>query len=197
MEARELSAAVSRASELGVTELTIASPGPRARAAATYAACAGLGCHVFVPEGADPGIVADCETLGARVEVTGDGPARARDGAERHGWVDVSAFAEPYGIEGSKTIAYELYEQLAWTLPDAVVFPDRAGTTREGIAKGLDEMEELGWIDDQRPGMVVAAEEATAELVALAARTTGLIPSRRAAATLATLRTAVDEHTVA
>src|SRR5580704_15931925 len=61
------------------------------------------------------------------------------------GAADVSTLKEPYRIEGKKTMAYELYEQLGGELPDVIVYPTGGGTGLVGMWKAFDEMEELGW----------------------------------------------------
>ena len=68
-----------------------------------------------------------------------------------HSAVDVSTLKEPYRIEGKKTMAYELYEQLGGQLPDVIVYPTGGGTGLVGMWKAFGEMRALGWLDDSAP----------------------------------------------
>ena len=62
------------------------------------------------------------------------------------GWYDVSTLKEPYRIEGKKTMAYEIAEQMDWTLPDWIVYPTGGGTGMVGMWKAFDEIERIGWV---------------------------------------------------
>jgi threonine synthase len=61
------------------------------------------------------------------------------------GWYDVSTLKEPYRIEGKKTMAYELGEQLEWQFPDWIIYPTGGGTGMVGMWKAFEEMEAIGW----------------------------------------------------
>ena len=74
--------------------------------------------------------------------------------AASDGWHDVSTLKEPYRVEGKKTMGYELAEDLAWELPDAILSPTGGGTGLIGMWKAFDEMEALGWIGGRRPKMI-------------------------------------------
>ena len=76
-----------------------------------------------------------------------------REGADFMGWWDLSTLKEPYRVEGKKTMGYELFEQLGFRLPDAVIYPTGGGTGLIGMWKAFDEMEQMGWIGDERPKM--------------------------------------------
>ena len=65
----------------------------------------------------------------------------------------MSTLKEPYRVEGKKTLGYELAEQLAWRLPDVILYPTGGGTGLIGMWKAFDEMEALGWIGPARPRM--------------------------------------------
>jgi threonine synthase len=65
----------------------------------------------------------------------------------------VSTLKEPYRAEGKKTLGYELAEQLAWTLPDVILYPTGGGTGLIGMWKAFAELQELGWIGEKRPRM--------------------------------------------
>jgi len=157
-KARGLSAAVSRAKELGYTQIALPTAGNAGGAAAAYAAKAGMECHVFMPRDTPEIFRLECERYGAAVTLV-DGLIDAcgrlvAELAPRKGWHDVSTLKEPYRVEGKKTMGYELAEDLGWELPDAIVYPTGGGTGLIGMWKAFEEMEELGWIGSKRPRMI-------------------------------------------
>ncbi len=158
-KARGLAVAISRARELGATEVVIPSAGNAAGAMSAYAARAGLGAHVFMPSDVPLPFRLECQALGAEVTLVDglitDCGREARQGAEQHGWFDVSTLKEPYRLEGKKTMGYELAEQFGWELPDVIIYPTGGGTGLIGMWKAFGELAELGWISDHRPRMVV------------------------------------------
>lgn len=157
-KARGMALAVSRALELGANAIAVPSAGNAGSAAAAYGAAAGLPVHVVVPMDTPAPIVAEIRALGANLQLLDglitDCGRVVREGAEKHGWFDVSTLKEPYRVEGKKTMAYELYEQLGGRLPDVLVYPTGGGTGLIGMWKAFDEMEMLGWIGSERPRMV-------------------------------------------
>jgi threonine synthase len=169
-KARGLSAAVTRAARLGATVLSIPSAGNAANAMAAYAALAGLEARVFMPKDVKPPFIRECELYGAQVTLV-DGliTDAGRVAAERGkplGWYDVSTLKEPYRIEGKKTMAYELGEQLGWRFPDWIVYPTGGGTGMVGMWKAFEEMEQLGWkTRGSRPKMVAVQAEHCAPIV--------------------------------
>ena len=156
-KARGLSLAVSRALELGATELALPSAGNAGSAAAAYGAAAGLSVHVVVPTDTPAPILEEIDALGADLQLLDglitDCGAVVRKGVEEKGWFDLSTLKEPYRVEGKKTMGYELVEQLGGRLPDAIVYPTGGGTGLIGMWKAFDEMEQLGWIGSSRPKM--------------------------------------------
>ena len=167
-KARGLSAAVSRARELGRTRIAVPTAGNAGGAAAAYAAKAGLACHVFMPADTPPVFRIECERYGARVTMV-DGLIDACGRlvaalSASEGWHDVSTLKEPYRVEGKKTMGYELAEDFAWELPDAVLYPTGGGTGLIGMWKAFDEMEELGWIGPARPKMISVQAEGCAPI---------------------------------
>ncbi len=154
---RGLALAVSRAWELGARELALPSAGNAGSAAAAYGAAAGLPVHVVVPGDTPAPILSEMMALGADVQLLDglitDCGRVVREGVERWGWWDLSTLKEPYRVEGKKTMAYEIFEQLGGRLPDAVVYPTGGGTGLIGMWKAFEEMEALGWIDGRRPKM--------------------------------------------
>jgi threonine synthase len=169
-KARGLSAAVTRATLLGATVLSVPSAGNAANAMAAYAAAAGLQAKVFMPKDVKVPFIRECELYGAEVHLV-DGliTDAGRVAAERGrplGWYDMSTLKEPYRIEGKKTMAYELGEQMAWTFPDWIVYPTGGGTGMVGMWKAFDEMERVGWKPSPaRPKMVSVQAEHCAPIV--------------------------------
>ena len=156
-KARGLAAAVARAWELGLEAIALPSAGNAGSAAAAYAAAAGLEAHVAVPKDTPRPILEEMRALGAALELVdghiGDAAKVIARGVEDHGWFDVSTLREPYRLEGKKTMAYELVEQLG-RVPEAIVYPTGGGTGLVGMWKAFGELEELGWIGSERPRMI-------------------------------------------
>jgi threonine synthase len=84
---------------------------------------------------------------------------------ESEGWFDVSTLKEPYRVEGKKTLGYEIAEQLAWNLPDVIVYPTGGGTGLVGMWKAFDELQHLGWIGEKRPRMISVQAAGCAPIV--------------------------------
>ena len=168
-KARGLSAALSRAFELGITKFTMPSAGNAAGAMAAYAAARGLEAHVFMPKDAPQANVTECKAFGANVELVDgfitDAGSKSAEAAEAQGLFDVSTLREPYRVEGKKTMGYEIVEQLRFEVPDVIIYPTGGGTGIVGIWKALDEMEQLGWIGSERPNMVSVQAEGCAPIV--------------------------------
>jgi threonine synthase len=169
-KARGLSAAVTRAAHLGAKVLSIPSAGNAANAMAAYAAKAGVEARVFMPKDVKVPFIRECELYGATITlvdglITDAGRIAAEQGKPL-GWYDVSTLKEPYRIEGKKTMAYELVEQLAWTFPDWIIYPTGGGTGMVGMWKAFDEMERIGWMaPGTRPKMVSVQAEHCAPIV--------------------------------
>ena len=169
-KARGVSAAVTRAVSLGAKVLSVPSAGNAANAVAAYAAAAGLQAKVFMPADVKLPFVRECELYGADVTlveglITDAGRIAAETGAP-HGWYDMATLKEPYRIEGKKTMAYELGEQLDWTFPDWIVYPTGGGTGLIGMWKAFEEMERIGWKRGAvRPRMVSVQAEHCAPIV--------------------------------
>jgi threonine synthase len=158
-KARGLSAAVSKAKELGFARIALPSAGNAGGAAAAYGARAGMECDVFLPDDTPELFRIECERYGARVTlVPGLIDACGKlvaEGAAQGKWHDVSTLKEPYRVEGKKTMGYELAEDFGWELPDALIYPTGGGTGLIGMWKAFSEMERLGWIGPKRPRMIV------------------------------------------
>ncbi len=168
-KARGLSAAVSKAKELGLMKLTMPSAGNAAGAMAAYAAAGGLEANVFMPKDAPYANQLECIAYGAALTLVdgfiNDAGRISAEAAAERGLFDISTLKEPYRAEGKKTMGYEIAEQLGWSLPDVIVYPTGGGTGIVGMWKAFDEMEQMGWIGSDRPRMVVVQAEGCAPLV--------------------------------
>lgn len=164
MRARGMSTAVTRALHAGARGLAAAGAGHTAGAAAAYGARAGLATRVFTAADARPAYAREAAWYAATAaDPDGsliDAERQAELAAGADGWVNLSALAEPYRVEGKKTIGYELAEQLGWEMPDWIVCAAGSGTAIVGIAKALVEMASLGWIDPVRRPHIVAVQAA-------------------------------------
>jgi threonine synthase len=113
-------------------------------------------------------MVEECRAYGAEVVLV-DGLIH-RCGREAHAWAaetgafDVSTLREPYRIEGKKTMAYEIVEQMGG-VPDVIVYPTGGGTGLIGMWKAFEEMRALGWIQGRGPRMVSVQAEGCAPIV--------------------------------
>ena len=160
-KARGMALAVSMARHLGARALQAPSAGNAAGALAAYGARAGLPVTVAMPEDTPSACFAECRLYGAAVHAVpgtiADAGAflRGRGGS---GTVDVSTLREPYRIEGKKTMAFELVEQMEGSVPDVVLYPTGGGTGLIGMWKAFDEMEQLGWIPAGRRPRFVAVQ---------------------------------------
>lgn len=167
-KARGLSAAVSRARELGVRAFTIPTAGNAGSALAAYGARAGIPVDVFMPADTPTLFQKEMRAYGAQVHLV-DGlidraGALARAHAAETGAFDVSTLKEPYRCEGKKTMGYELATELDWALPDVIIYPTGGGTGIVGMWKAFAEMEALGWIGARRPRMVSVQAEGCAPI---------------------------------
>ena len=169
-KARGLTAAVTRARDLGARTLAVPSAGNAANALAAYAAAAGLSARVFMPRDVKQPFIRECELYGADVTlvdglISDAGRVAAERGAEA-GWYDVSTLKEPYRVEGKKTMAYELAEQLGWRWPAWIVYPTGGGTGIVGMWKAFEELEQLGWMPaGARPRLVSVQAAGCAPIV--------------------------------
>ncbi len=168
-KARGLSAAVSKAKELGVRAAALPSAGNAASAAAAYCARAGMDLYIVMPEDTPPANKAECAAYGAHTYLIrgliNDAGRIIRQGSREQGWFDMSTLREPYRVEGKKTMGYELAEQFGWSLPDVIIYPTGGGTGIVGMWKAFQEMEQLGWIGRHRPRMVIVQSAGCAPMV--------------------------------
>ena len=174
-KARGAAVGVSRAAELGATGVALPSNGNAGAAWAAYAARAGLPCLVVLPAGSPEITWAECLATGARAYLVdgliGDAGRLVRAAvADRPGYQDVSTLKEPYRLEGKKTIGLEIAEQLGWRVPDVIICPTGGGVGLIGMAKGLRELAQLGWIGPALPRLVAVQAAGCAPVVRAFAR---------------------------
>ena len=167
-KARGLSAAVSKAKELGIRKMIIPTAGNAGSALAAYAARAGLDALIIMPKDVPEAFLIDADYHGAEIELVDgtikDCGKRAAERSEQDGWFSIATLKEPYRIEGKKTMGYELAEQFNYELPDVIIYPTGGGTGLIGMWKAFDEMEKLGWIGGERPRMVSVQAEGCAPI---------------------------------
>lgn len=151
---RVVSVALSRARELGFTTVSCASTGNLANSTAAIAAHAGLDCCVFIPSDLEAGKVLGTLIYAPTVmAVHGNYDQVNRlcsEVANTHGWGFVNINLRPYYSEGSKTLGYEVIEQLGWQLPDHIVAPLASGSLYTKIYKGFREFVEVGLVEDKQ-----------------------------------------------
>ena len=158
-----MSCAISMCVELGIKKVAIPSAGNAASALAADAAAAGLEAHIFMPQDVPQSNFIECKSFGANVTLVdgliSDCAKIVASRKDEEGWFDVSTLKEPYRIEGKKTMAYELVEQMQWRVPDVIFYPTGGGVGIIGMWKAFAEMEELGWIGAKRPKMIAVQVE--------------------------------------
>jgi threonine synthase len=142
--------AVTRAVELGLDTFACASTGNLACAVAAAASVAGLRCFVFVPADLEIGKIVNALVYGPNlVQVNGNYDQVNRlcsELADEYGWGFANVNLRPYYAEGSKTLAFEVAEQLGWQSPDHVVVPVASGALMVKIEKVFRELEQVGLI---------------------------------------------------
>ncbi|HEY0189652.1 MAG TPA: threonine synthase [Kofleriaceae bacterium] len=156
-KARGLVMAVSLARVLGARALSAPSAGNAAGALAAYGAAARIPVVVAMPDDTPRAFVDECRHYGAEVHLVPGTIADAGRWLREHGpreAFDVSTLKEPYRIEGKKTMAYELWEQLAGDLPDVIIYPTGGGTGLVGMWKAFGELRALGWPMTRTPRLV-------------------------------------------
>jgi threonine synthase len=162
-KARGLSCAISKAKELGVSHCIIPTAGNAGGAMAAYCARAGMQATVVMPRHTPDAFKQECEWLGAELMLVdgliSDCGARVRELNADGRYFDVSTMREPYRLEGKKTLAYELAEQLGYTLPDVILYPTGGGTGLLGMWKAFHEMHHMGWIPKKFPRMIAVQSE--------------------------------------
>jgi len=169
-KSRGLAMGVSKAKELGIDKIAIPSAGNAAGALAAYGAKAGIDVYIVMPKIAPEACIIESYMLGANVYLVDgllpDCGKIVEEGKKRYDWFSISTTKEPYRVEGKKTMGLELAEQFFWKLPDAILYPTGGGTGLIGMWKAFNELEEIGWIDqDELPKMIPVQSEGCAPIV--------------------------------
>ncbi len=163
---RAMSVSVSMAKYFGFKRAVVASSGNAAAALAAYGAKAGIEVYAFVPDFAGYGKIAQLLFYGAKVfrvrwsEAEDPTVKMMRLLAEKYGFYPSPSFGpfNPYQIEGPKTIAMEIIEQLDWRVPDQVFVPTGAASLLTGVYNGFRDWNMVGWIN-KYPRMVAVQPE--------------------------------------
>ena len=149
---RVVSVALSRAKELGFTTVACASTGNLANSVAANAASAGLKAYVFIPSDLEQGKILNSLIYGANViGIKGHYDEVNRLCAEiagKFGWAFVNVNMRPYYAEGSKSMGYEIMEQLGWEIPKHTVVCMASGSLLTKIQKSYQEFTKLGLVDE-------------------------------------------------
>ena len=169
-KARGLSAAISKAVELGVKEFVIPTAGNAGASLASYCARVGLPAHIFMPKDTPEVNIRQCKASHADLTLVdgliNDAGVLAREKAKGKDWFDVSTFKEPYRLEGKKTMGFEIVEYFQSGLPDVILYPAGGGTGLVGIWKAFKELIQLGWLDGKHlPKMVAVQSTGCAPIV--------------------------------
>ena len=149
---RPVAIAAARAKAWGFHTLACASTGNLSAAVAAAAAAHGLRAVVFIPADLEPAKIAQAQALGATV-VRVDGPYDDVNrlclelSGELEGWAVLNVNLRPFYAEGSKTIAFEIAQQLGWRAPDALVAPLASGSMFTKLQRGFGELTEVGLLD--------------------------------------------------
>jgi len=162
---RATSVAVARATQEGVKAVAAASTGNAGCSLAGFAAASRMPCYIFVPKTAPRPKVAQLLVYGATV-FTVDGSYDdafdlANKAIERYGWYNRCCAVNPYLVEGKKTVAFEICEQLDFQAPDRVFVPVGDGCIMSGTYTGFAEFLKLGFIDKMPELIGVQAEGAS------------------------------------
>ena len=168
---RVVAVALNAAKAFGIETVGCASTGNLANSVAAHAARAGLASWIFIPHDLEVGKVIGTAVYGpnlVRVQGTYDDVNRlCAQVADRFGWGIVNVNLRSYYGEGSKTVAYEIAEQLGWRTPDAVIAPMAGGSLVTKIDKGFRDFEKAGLLDGAHPRIYGAQAAGCAPIVNL------------------------------
>jgi threonine synthase len=164
--------------EVGVGPIHEDSSGNAGASLATYAASAGIRCRIYVPASAPRGKLVQIAACGGELCAIPGPRQRATEAA--HAAIDESFYAshnwQPFFIEGTKTLAYELWEQSGFRAPDNVLVPTGYGSNILGLDRGFDELERRGEIAARPRLFAVQAANCAAFAAAWAARADHIVP---------------------
>lgn len=176
---RVVSVAISKAIEFGFDTVSCASTGNLANAVAAHAAQAGLICYVFIPDGLEQGKIIGSAIYGPRtISIKGnydDVNRLCSEIGDKYGWAFVNVNLRPYYAEGAKTHAFEIAEQLGWKLPRHIVVASAGGTILPKIAKGFQELKQVGLIQEDKCKIYTAQATGCAPVIQALKKGTDLI----------------------
>jgi threonine synthase len=159
---RPAGVAISKAKEFGLSAVGCASTGNLASATAAHAAKGGFPCHIFAPSDIEMAKIAQALSYGANyiaVDGTYDDANRiAAQIGDSKGIGIVNINMRSYYVEGSKTLAYEVAEQLDWQVPDQLIVPVGSGAMLNAICKGFEELQSISLLDDVSNMHMIAAQ---------------------------------------
>lgn len=171
---RVVAVALNAAKAFGLETVGCASTGNLANSVAAHAARAGLASWIFIPHDLEVGKVVGSAVYGpnlVRVQGNYDDVNRlCAQVADRFGWGIVNVNLRGYYGEGSKTVAYEIAEQLGWRTPDAVIAPMAGGSLVTKIDKGFRDFEKAGLLDGAHPRIYGAQAAGCSPIVDLVER---------------------------
>jgi threonine synthase len=157
---RPVTVAATMARSFGFDTIACASTGNLAASVAAHGAKAQMRCVVFIPSDLEPSKITNIAVYDPTlVAIRGnydDVNRLCAEIADRYGWAFVNINLRPYYAEGSKTLAFEVAEQLGWRAPDTVIVPTASGALFTKIARGFEELVEVGLIPPARPRMGLA-----------------------------------------
>src|SRR3954465_6961014 len=154
---RVVTVAVAKARELGYGVVACASTGNLANAVAAHAAAAGLESYVFIPSDLEEQKVLATGVYGTKlIAVNGnydDVNRLCTELSAERDWAFVNVNMRPYYSQGSKTLGFEICEQLGWAIPERSVPPGASGSLFPKIARGIEEWREVGLVEGEAPTM--------------------------------------------
>ena len=159
---RPAGVAISKAKEFGLSAVGCASTGNLASATAAHAAKGGLPCHIFAPSNIEMAKITQALSYGANyVAVDGtydDANRLAAQIGDSRGYGIVNINMRSHYVEGSKTLAFEVAEQLDWQTPDNLIVPVGSGAMLNAICKGFEELESTSLIHNASNMHMIAAQ---------------------------------------
>ncbi len=179
---RVVAVACAKAQELGLDTLSCSSTGNLANAVAARAAAEGMEAAVFCPYDLEPEKLVATAVYGATIyAVRGTYDDCSRLTVELSfelPWGFVNVGLRAYYAEGSKTLGFEIAEQLGWSLPDAVIAPIASGAMYSKVSQGFSEFMELGLVEGTLPRMIGGQAEGCAPVAAALAEDRRVTPVR-------------------
>jgi threonine synthase len=177
---RVVSVAVSKALDFGFDTIGCASTGNLASSVAAHGAKAGLSCYIFIPADLNLGKIIQALAYNPNlIGVEGNYDTVNRLCAEVAGyynWGFVNINLRPFYSEGSKTLGYEVAEQLGWETPDAAVVPVGSGSLLTKIWKGMNEFRDAGLIDEVNTRIIASQAEGCSPVVTASRGNGDIIP---------------------